>query len=667
MKKSEFFDRENSCYFFDDADKVVGYCKENCQDEIDHITRVADEVSKNYFLFDLKWDMERTYEPVIFEDKINWNIMPAGDPEFIWQFNRHRFFICLGQAYQLTKNEKYTQTFMRLVLDWIQNVPLCKENANGPWRSLETGLRGENWNKALRYFKDSPLITEDFLQAFYDSMTLHAEHLINSHSPYRYMSNWGVIENHGLFEIAMMLPQNEKTEGYREFALRNLEIEARMQIMGDGVQWEQSPMYHNEVLHCYFDVILLARRNGINLPDSIIERIPKMVEANVAWKKPNHHQPTMGDSDDTDIRDLISIGAYLFNRPDFKGCGLNKLDFDSIWDLGYEAAQIYQEMKSEEPAFTSISLNESGNYILRSTWKENANYLRFHCGTIGAGHGHSDQLHMDLVINGEDVLVDAGRYTYVAGPERYEFKDPSAHNTITVDEKFFTICKDSWECSKLSQPVKQKAMFRERCEFVQGGHLGYMDQGVFVNRKVVHIKPDLYIVVDECYAAGDHTFEQYFHFNSEGEVELKDNKVIYKGKQADAKFTFLTPEMEIKKVSSRVSKNYNEAEENCCIKTKIKGEGFASMITVIEGENSLESVQIEKVAVKSALKDIYYPSSMAEGIKISKGNESYVVIVCHQEVNSPTDLVQVDDCMGYGNVIVFDTKETTLVGDVLCW
>lgn len=44
-----------------------------------------------------------------------------------------------------------------------------------------------------------------------------------------------------------------------------------------------------------------------------------------------------------------------------------------------------------------------------------------------------------------------------------------------------------------------------------------------------------------------------------------------------------------------------------------------------------------------------------------------MVILCHQEVNSPTDLVEADGCMGYGNVIVFDKAEDVLVGDVLNW
>lgn len=39
-----------------------------------------------------------------------------------------------------------------------------------------------------------------------------------------------------------------------------------------------------------------------------------------------------------------------------------------------------------------------------------------------------------------------------------------------------------------------------------------------------------------------------------------------------------------------------------------------------------------------------------------------MVIFCHQEVNSPTDLEEADGCMGYGNVIVFDKKKDVLAG-----
>lgn len=108
----------------------------------------------------------------------------------------------LGQAYQMTGDEKYARAFMEIAEDWIDHVPLNEKYAAGPWRSLDTGFRGEYWSKAIWLFHDSPTLTEAFLQKYYDSMILQAEHIMECHSAYRYMSNWGVIENHGCLRSA---------------------------------------------------------------------------------------------------------------------------------------------------------------------------------------------------------------------------------------------------------------------------------------------------------------------------------------------------------------------------------------------------------------------------------------------------------------------------------
>lgn len=81
----------------------------------------------------------------------------------------------------------------------------------------------------------------------------------------------------------------------------------------------------------------------------------------------------------------------------------------------------------------------------------------------------------------------------------------------------------------------------------------------------------------------------------------------------------------------------------------------------------MPKLQVERLPVKSALKGIYYPFSMAEGVKLITEEKEYVAIICHQEVNSPTDLVEADGCLGYGNVIVFDKAKADKVGTVLCW
>ena len=137
MRMEQYFDRPDSCYFVPDRSGPHLTAGETGKKEVKHILRIADEVCENTFLFDLDWDMERTCEPVTFREDVDWCCIPDEDPEFVWQFNRHRFFICLGQAWQLTGDEKYVRNFLRLIHDWMDQFPWkesCRWGPGGCWK-----------------------------------------------------------------------------------------------------------------------------------------------------------------------------------------------------------------------------------------------------------------------------------------------------------------------------------------------------------------------------------------------------------------------------------------------------------------------------------------------------------------------------------------------------
>ena len=113
MKKSEFFAQKKQ-FFVNDTAAVKDYVLTHCaQDQIDKIIARADEACAQSFRFDLRWDMEYTEIPVVFEKEINWLHQPADDPEWIFAFNRHHFWITMGQAYVLTGDEKYAEAFVK--------------------------------------------------------------------------------------------------------------------------------------------------------------------------------------------------------------------------------------------------------------------------------------------------------------------------------------------------------------------------------------------------------------------------------------------------------------------------------------------------------------------------------------------------------------------------
>lgn len=101
--------------------------------------------------------------------------------------------------------------------------------------------------------------------------------------------------------------------------------------------------------------------------------------------------------------------------------------------------------------------------------------------------------------------------------------------------------------------------------------------GVYVNRKVVYIKPDLYILVDEMYTGDCHTYQQYFHFNNHGAVTLtapgekKFPCVAYRGKMAEADFYFVSAQVKAELKRGHIARHYNVEEENTVCKVTKPG------------------------------------------------------------------------------------------------
>ena len=666
MTRSEYF-KTNRIRFIDDRDAIAGYVTQHATADLEHVIQVADDVVDQSFLFNLRWDMEQTHEPVVFDGEIDWLCQPGDDSEWVFAFNRMRYWICLGQAYAHSGDERYAQTFADQLCHWIETVRRDDPSCAKAWRSIEAGLRMEYCTKAMQYFSDSPAITDEVLACYLVSIADHAEFLYSVWGSYHLMSNWGVLENHGLFLASLAMSDSALSRRYTEEALRRLALQIEIQVYDDGMQWEQSPMYHNEVTHCYLDVVLLSRRLGLQVPPIIEEKTHLMCRAAMMWQKPDGTQPTMGDSDRVDQRDIITKAAYLFADVQLKAAGYERLDFDSVWDLGHRAIEAYDRLPEAESLQGLSVLGESGNAF----YHHGGLYVRFHCGTLGAGHGHSDKLHLDVYAHGEDILIDPGRYTYVDKPERYEFKDSTAHNTTTVDNLNFTVCKDSWECSKLSAPIGFKAVEKNGLVALQGSHQGYLDRGVLPRRTITILGEDLILVSDVFIAQGEHRYQSHWHFNDSGEVHTTANRTHFTSAKNHVELLSVSnhPIKPIIK-ETRLSRRYNEAVENKTLVVQTESNGFASLHTVIaiNKADSFEAATVEKIPVFSNFKEIQFSDDMIEAVKIQHKESAFLVVLAHQEWASPTDTFNADGCIGFGSLVVFDlTKGEREIGTrLLC-
>lgn len=678
MREKEWIRRTKKIFGADDPTRIAAYCLDNWGEDAAHVIRAADDACRNTFLFDFRWDMERTWKPVHFEGEIDWSLIPSGDREFLWQFNRHSFLPCLAQAYWLTGDEKYPRHYVRLMSDWIRRAEPGENIDQGPWRTLETGIRAENWLRSVPLIAENGAFDDEFADLVEASLRRHQKRLADHFQPHKYISNWGVLEACGLLLLSLVLPDSE--EEIRR-ALKRLEDTARVQVLGDGMQWEQSPMYHNEVYHCFLTAYWYGQRGGIAMPDVLKDTVRRMAVADYKWKKPDHTQFAQGDSDATDLRDQITAGAYVLRDGMLKSGGYDRLDYDSIWRFGIASDSIYRALRPEAPDFVSAELPVGGNYYLRSGWSEKDSLLHFHCGETGGGHGHADKLHVDLVIRGEDVLVDSGRYTYVDGPDRYRLKEAAAHNTVLVDGRGFSSCETSWVYRELCTCIKQPFYNGTFGALAEGMHLGYWEDDVIVNRKVMWLRPEIYLIIDEFLSHGKHTYEQYFHFDGAGRTELcKDGtdgirRLRFAGKEMEAWMQFVSrggDDAEVTLAETVQSGHYNEIHANRTLVRKCTGHGPCCAVTVINGgeKGKTYPAEVKEIPLYSNVNARFLSRDEAEGLQIICGDREYVLFLCHREIMKTTDIFSWENCLGCGRVVVFDRseeKENVITGEVFAW
>ena len=328
---------------------------------------------------------------------------------------------------------------------------------------------------------------------------------------------------------------------WQALALGRLEENLRHAVLPDGVQWEQSPMYHCEVLHALLDTLLLAERNGIAVPPLLPEKARAMCRALAVWAAPDRTILPQGDSDVIDAGDLLAAGALLFRDPLLAAAAQGPLCEETLWDFGPDAPARLAALPAAWPDCPSQKLEASGNYILRSGWGREDTWIHFRAGSLGGGHGHADLIHVDVYHGGEAVLTDAGRGTYVDGGLRRALKGPAAHNTFRVDGAGFTCYRGAWEWGPIAQPLPALARFTPLADRLAGGHLGYLAQGAAVERQLVFLKPGLLVGADILRAPDGrpHRAEQFFHFGP-GRLTAGESAALWEGGRTCAQLHWLS-------------------------------------------------------------------------------------------------------------------------------
>ena len=471
-----------------------------------------------------QWPLQ--YSPAMDYGELN----RPSDVKVPWELSRCQHFTTLGQAHWLTGDERYAREFVAQASDWIVRNPWAR-GVN--WAcAMDVALRAVSWIWGFYFMSGSAACASpEFRSAFLRSLWLHGEYVATHIERSDVNGNHYLCDAVGLVFLGAFFRGARKGRQWLRLGKDMVIAEIFNQTTGDGVDFEQSTAYHRLVLEALLTSYLLLQSAGEPVPAEALTRLAQMLEFVDAYVKPDGTVPLIGDADDgriqklgqqglADHRYLLSTGAVLFGRSDFKR-GAGRFWDESFWLLGPDAADRFDELAAPVTPVESRAFPAGGFYVLRS----DRAHVMIDCGDVGmrgrGGHGHNDILSLEVWLNGANLVTDCGAYLYTASREwRNRFRSTAFHNVVQIDGEElnrFMVPDNLWQLRDDAQPRDVVWQRGERVDYFRGGHSGYarLVPPVNVVREAWLLKDGPEVIVrDSVEGAGFHDLVWRFHLDA---------------------------------------------------------------------------------------------------------------------------------------------------------
>jgi hypothetical protein len=476
-----------------------------------------------------KWELRywADYDPV--------GDCAPGDVKRVHEINRHQHLPRLAKAFYLTGREEYALEAVRQLESWIeQNPPLRGIN----WHSsLEIALRSIAWLWTLAFLLPSQALDEGAAYKIGKSLFRQLRHVFRYPSIYTSPNTHVIGEAAALFLAGLVFDAFVEARAWREKGTRLLIESAERQVSPEGVHCEHSSYYHAYALDFYLQAAVLARRNGVDLPEAFRDCVLRMLEFLMQISRPDGSLPRIGDDDGgralglsqtfyQSTRDLLACGAGLYGRPDLKRAA-GELPEESFWLLGRQAAKQYDRIDGRGNLATHALYPAAGYWVSRSGEGMRGTHLVFRGGGLGTptgGHSHADALSFTFWSGGRELLVDPGTCVYNAAPEwRSFFRSTRAHNTVVVDGR--DQCEAGgtfrWR-SRASARILRHVVLPD-VELIEAEQDGYrrLPEPIVHRRRIVRLPEDCWVVLDDLRGSGNHTFDFHYHFGPEADAAFR--------------------------------------------------------------------------------------------------------------------------------------------------
>ncbi|TAE30886.1 MAG: hypothetical protein EAZ92_03410 [Candidatus Kapaibacterium sp.] len=394
-----------------------------------------------------RWDSSKAASELDFVQSVN-----GSDVKYVWDVNRCQWFLWLGMAYVLEKEEHTTknakevlcsenvQAFMRDVESWQAANPL---GMGINWAMpMEVAIRATNWIVAASFFYEAHEGTKEFWQGFMRSLWQHGEFLSYNLEFVRNNANHFMSNAMGLVVLGAFFMQQDDTtlknigNTWFRCGKRFMEREIMRQFYSDGINYEKSTSYHRFVVEMC--TIAFAAAERVREPFEIVyyQQLTQSFSYIFTYSRADSSAPRFGDTDNGRVLRYTPFEDYNNH--------LKNLDFECIF---FGNTLVPKQNKVRSPFSTHFP---HGNYVV---WRNETTHFMADIGDYGmngwGGHGHNDCLSFELWAQGESILIDSGTGCYTSNTElRNALRSTKAHNTVMLEKAEQTEYAGLWRIKR---------------------------------------------------------------------------------------------------------------------------------------------------------------------------------------------------------------------------
>jgi hypothetical protein len=338
--------------------------------------------------------------------------------------------------------------------------------------------------------------------------------------------NHWVVNAFGLFCCGLAAREMEAGRRWMRAGASILESQLTQQFFADGVHGERSPGYMRLVVEVYLHYRALGQHHGVGFGADFDRRLHHACHALYRLCDQEGVPTRFGDDSDLNLlssrtaAEAMALAAVMFRSTELRARA-NNFPALAFWLLGDKGYREFQSLRCGSETARSFALSDAGYYAAQST----TGALMLTCGaelTRNNGHSHADVFGFELRVKGDRVLVDAGTFAYFPSRQwRDYFRSTRAHNTVVVDGRDQAVPQphDHFGWRKFPHVHVHAWSTSESHDLFDAEHNGYgeLEDPVVHRRRVLYVKPDYWVIIDDLLGRGDHFCELFFQF-APGEV-----------------------------------------------------------------------------------------------------------------------------------------------------